>query len=496
MAQSQTQPYKRTMSGSIGAGFGSLVNGGRRYYILEHRTASAYHKAGESQKIIVDQVELGRSSTCQVRYDESFPTVSRRHAAIVKDGDGWKLVQLSETNSTYLNGQRVTKEWYLQNGDEIQLSTGGPKLGFIVPQGEKSMVKSIGLSQRLSLFRQQALRPYKRALIALSCIFVVALGVGGYFLMDSNRQLGEQKELVAQLQVDLDKEREANAKALADAQKQARQFQSQINDLKKKQADLITPPVVGSSGTNETDYVYYIYTQRCHFTFDGETTTLNCGKDGAPAWSGTGFLLENGYFVTARHVCQAWYYPVKNEKVDSVLLLLNWIDNSGGKVVYEFVAVSSSGHQFTFTSDAFVVDRSGDKEISMSFEDLDGMVSLPESVSKDYAYMRTSYSGGLSFNTSVCDNLRAGAKLHTWGFPLGMGVDRSSINPHRGEAVVGVDGLEKGVIVTTGTTFEGGNSGGPVFYTDESGKPVVIGLVSSVAGRSTGKVVPISVINK
>ncbi len=80
---------------------------GRKYYILEHKVSSQYHRAGETQEIIVDQIEIGRDSRCQVRFDESFSTVSRRHAAIVKSGDGWKLVQLSTTNKTFLNGVPV-----------------------------------------------------------------------------------------------------------------------------------------------------------------------------------------------------------------------------------------------------------------------------------------------------------------------------------------------------------------------------------------------------
>ena len=137
----KTVQYKRTLRGSVGAGVNALFNGnGRRYYILEHKDASKYHKAGESQKIIIDEVELGRDSNCQVRFDESFPTVSRRHAAIIKDGDKWKLVQLSKTNSTFLNGRPIDNEWYLENGDEIQLSVGGPRLGFIVPVGKQSLV--------------------------------------------------------------------------------------------------------------------------------------------------------------------------------------------------------------------------------------------------------------------------------------------------------------------------------------------------------------------
>lgn len=168
--------YKRTVAGSIGAGMGAIFNAsGRTYYILEHKTSSKYHQAGESQKIIVDQIELGRDSSCQVRFDESFETVSRRHAAIVKDGENWKLLPLSTTNATLVNGQIVTGEWHLKSGDEIRLSSRGPVVGFILPQGERSLVKSIGLTERMNLFRQQALRPYKTALWILAVILVLAV---------------------------------------------------------------------------------------------------------------------------------------------------------------------------------------------------------------------------------------------------------------------------------------------------------------------------------
>lgn len=168
--------YKRTVAGSIGAGMGAIFNAsGRTYYILEHKMSSKYHQAGESQKIIVDQIELGRDSSCQVRFDESFETVSRRHAAIVRDGENWKLIPLSTTNATLVNGQVVSGEWHLKSGDEIRLSSRGPILGFILPQGERSLVKSIGLTERMNLFRQQALRPYKTALWILAVVLVLAV---------------------------------------------------------------------------------------------------------------------------------------------------------------------------------------------------------------------------------------------------------------------------------------------------------------------------------
>ena len=167
----ETTNYKRTLAGSVGAGMAAVFNAsGRQYYILEHKTESRYHHAGESQKIIVDQVELGRDSACQVRFDESFETVSRRHAAIVKDGDGWRIIPLSQTNPTFVNGQPILTDTKLKNGDEIRLSSKGPLIGFIIPQGKQSLVSSIGMTERLNLFRQQALRPYKRAIWTLAII--------------------------------------------------------------------------------------------------------------------------------------------------------------------------------------------------------------------------------------------------------------------------------------------------------------------------------------
>ena len=67
-----TQNYKRTLAGSVGAGMGALMGAsGRTYFILEHKTSSKVSSSGRSQKIIIDQVELGRDASCQYA-DESF----------------------------------------------------------------------------------------------------------------------------------------------------------------------------------------------------------------------------------------------------------------------------------------------------------------------------------------------------------------------------------------------------------------------------------------
>lgn len=200
--------YKRTVAGSVGAGVAAVFNAsGRQYYILEHKTESLYHHAGESQKIIVDQVELGRDSACQVRFDESFETVSRRHAAIVKEGENWKIIPLSQTNTTLVNGQPIQDEKILNSGDEIRLSSRGPLMGFIIPQGKQSLVSSIGMTERLNLFRQQALAPYKRALWCIVILFVLAVaGLVAWNLYQAdkfNKEIETKQQQIEQVQQDL-----------------------------------------------------------------------------------------------------------------------------------------------------------------------------------------------------------------------------------------------------------------------------------------------------
>lgn len=79
---------------------------------------------------------------------------------------------------------------------------------------------------------------------------------------------------------------------------------------------------------------------------------------------------------------------------------------------------------------------------------------------------------------------------------MGLGANAvDDINPILGSGVVAAPGLQKGCILTTDTNYEQGNSGGPVFCTNSDGSLSVVGIVSAGAGRSTGFVVPISVIN-
>lgn len=525
----KTQPFKRSMSGSIGAGMKSILGGdGRRFYVLEHKVSSKYHKAGEEQKIIVDQVEIGRDPSCAVRLDgdpndKMFQIVSRKHAAIQKEGDNWVLIHLSNTNSTFLNGRRMStpgQKWYLQNGDEIQIAESGPKMGFKIPQGDKGLVKTIGLTARLNLFRQQALRPYKHGIVALACLLVLISGIGGKVIFDQQTEIRNQKQMIAKVDeertqseqrlnevIDSVKSENSTLKEdLADAHKALDELIIIVKDMptkiKQEVGNKPSPnPNPSAAISRAMPHVFFIQTQKYELTMpNGERINIQWtnGQDKemdnlfrALAYTGTGFLTSDGRFITARHVAEGWYFWIQGGQENGAFKFLNQIANNGGKVVAHFIAVSSSGKQLSFSSNQFKVNRSTDQ----SGVDEDGnKISAAQLNNTDWAYINMS-GGGLKVNNSRSNNLKRNEHLEILGFPLGIGANSpSDVKPMSSEAKTAHEGLHNGVIITTATTFEQGNSGGPVFAIDDNDELEVIGIVSAGAGRSTGFVVPVSII--
>ncbi|WP_301704829.1 FHA domain-containing protein [uncultured Parabacteroides sp.] len=550
MVQRQTEPYRRSFSGSVGAGMGALMGGAhKQYYVLEHRMSSKYHRAGETQKIIVDQVEMGRDPRCQVRFDDSFTSVSRRHAAIVRDGAGWKLVHLSKVNTTLLNGRPVTDEWYLQNGDEIQLSSNGPRIGFIVPQGDRSMIKNINFTERFSLFRQQALKPYKQMMVWMSVVFLLV--IGGFIAwsilnQQQNRKTNEmlagsiasvsarqdsagveaQKQIAAvssQAQDAAQAAIQANQASQAATSQGISQLRNELVGLKSdlktareektesesaKQTVAITEPVapyasdpVVPAATGMTSYescfpyIYYIQLDKVeHTNKKGKTEVINI----IHRWAGTGFLLSDGRFVTSRRIIERWYFQVNGNLMDEDMRPLNKAVCNLEKVVAYFTAYSSSGDALTFTSDQFTCDRSADNYTVLRGP-LGGLVKgarlriAPSNGGKDWAYFQTAKKGGLKFDPSKSASLGRGIPLTILGFPAEVGINSAS-GPVYGSGVTANSGLDRGDIMTTNTSFEIGGSGAPVFAVSETGEYEVIGLISAMAEGQRGVVVPIAAV--
>jgi len=78
----------------------------------------AWHDGGSVRVASLERewTRVGRSLAADVRFDD--PTVSRRHALIVRQADGVRVLDDRSLNGVFVNGERV--EWrVLSDGDEI-----------------------------------------------------------------------------------------------------------------------------------------------------------------------------------------------------------------------------------------------------------------------------------------------------------------------------------------------------------------------------------------
>jgi predicted RNA-binding Zn-ribbon protein involved in translation (DUF1610 family) len=80
---------------------------------IAYRTGDSDIKTFELQR---EWTRVGRSLAADIRFDD--PTVSRRHALIVRQPDGLRVLDDRSLNGVFVNGERV--EWStLADGDEI-----------------------------------------------------------------------------------------------------------------------------------------------------------------------------------------------------------------------------------------------------------------------------------------------------------------------------------------------------------------------------------------
>ena len=74
---------------------------------------------GDQVRIVAldrEWTRVGRSLAADVRFDD--PTVSRRHALIVRQADGVRVLDDRSLNGVFVNGERAVSQT-LQDGDEV-----------------------------------------------------------------------------------------------------------------------------------------------------------------------------------------------------------------------------------------------------------------------------------------------------------------------------------------------------------------------------------------
>jgi pSer/pThr/pTyr-binding forkhead associated (FHA) protein len=79
----------------------------------------SFDDGSDSPRVVAltrEWTRIGRSLVADVRFDD--PTVSRRHALIVRQPDGVRVLDDRSLNGVFVNGERVEGR-LLQDGDEI-----------------------------------------------------------------------------------------------------------------------------------------------------------------------------------------------------------------------------------------------------------------------------------------------------------------------------------------------------------------------------------------
>jgi predicted nucleic acid-binding Zn-ribbon protein len=111
-----TARFKRTGTDAPAANGDTLLGATRE--IEEPGRYLVFQDAGSIRTVAMtgDSMRIGRSLSADLRFED--PTVSRRHAVLVAESDGVRVLDDRSLNGVFVNGERIVSHT-LQDGDEI-----------------------------------------------------------------------------------------------------------------------------------------------------------------------------------------------------------------------------------------------------------------------------------------------------------------------------------------------------------------------------------------
>ena len=517
-ATSKMPGRRPSLSQSIGQSLS--VAFGRKdsyYYEVEFITETPSHHSGEKMQVLTNYATIGRGTNNVIRYkgEGIEGLVSGVHASITRNGGEWTLEHLSQTNRTVINGGQRTirpddpfKKYVLQDGDTIQFAKGGPVVRFVVPA--ENSLQSVRSKTRGTTFVRnivsQAIAPYKKTIrtLTLSLVAVVLLW-GGYAVYENLHH----KAVIGELTAELESTRLENAQQVAGMQERIEEQAARIAAQERRRNEETRAPV-HESGIDEmmasqglANDVFFIVAQAVAIVDGQEVTIPNYVRNSAGQikaipylWTATGFLLDDGRLVTARHCVEGWWFgnPFDTTTIAQIARLSVTRGNVELKAKINAYC-SKSGRHLTFTSDDFHIDRSKDRvETIATAEDgtelkwrfvfpvVDGWDETM--FATDWAWAQTRESGHLAMDGALSNSLPGERQLLVMGFPVGLGAeDANNIEPISYQMHVSRPGLAPNGCIMHSRGTDYGNSGGPIFAVKD-GKLVVIGIVSRGDSRS------------
>ncbi len=120
-----TQVFSRDEVGKLldeAAPDNELADGAELRGVSESVSGQAFALAGTTMVV-------GRSPDCGIRIEEA--SVSSEHARLVRDNDGWRVVNLLSTNGTFVNDKKISNA-AISDGDHVRF--GGAEFVFHDPE--------------------------------------------------------------------------------------------------------------------------------------------------------------------------------------------------------------------------------------------------------------------------------------------------------------------------------------------------------------------------
>jgi len=284
-------------------------------------------RAGQIEAFRKGYIGLGRHPLSDVRFDaERDLDVSSRHAAIVRKTEGFVLQDLGSRNGTFVNGQRVTGDTLLRDGDVIGFGANGPALEFAVIETEvdlpataaaeglaerasspREMIEaaprpttprpSTGVRIRAEVARQTAeLRRTTKVLIAI----LVIVGTGFTWIqIDGRRRARESQTMTLHVQTELQGVRDALKAAQDETARLRRELEASSGDATavarlRSELDAVERRRRALGGVD--------YRSISHRNQDAVAIVLVEYADGE-RYSGTAFAFDSsGTMVTNKHI--------------------------------------------------------------------------------------------------------------------------------------------------------------------------------------------------
>ncbi|MEO8562840.1 MAG: trypsin-like peptidase domain-containing protein [bacterium] len=116
-------------------------------------------RAGERERFDKSVITIGRHPLSDLRFDpQTELEVSTRHAELRESDHHWTIHDLSSTNGTFVNGERVPAGHRVHTGDVLDLGAGGPRVE--VHLDIRSMTSAAGTTTEMeAMTRPSAAKP-------------------------------------------------------------------------------------------------------------------------------------------------------------------------------------------------------------------------------------------------------------------------------------------------------------------------------------------------